>query len=41
MDFSDFLKSIHTDVLDAIANQPYPYELLQKDLAIRYKFFTS
>ena len=41
MDFSDFLKSVHADVLDAIANQPYPYELLQKDLAIRYKFFTS
>lgn len=32
VEFTDFLKSVHIDVLDAISNQPYPYELLQKDL---------
>lgn len=41
IEFADFLKSVHTDVLDAISNQPYPYELLQKDLATRCKFVTS
>lgn len=32
LDFTEFVKSIHTDVIGAISNQPYPYELLQKSL---------
>ena len=30
--FSDFIKDVHSDVLNAISNQPYPYELLQNAL---------
>ncbi len=32
LNISDFIQTIHKDVLDSISNQPYPYELLQKDL---------
>lgn len=32
LNFSDFVKSVHADVIDSISNQPYPYELLQKNL---------
>lgn len=30
--FEEFLKTVHADVLEAISNQPYPYEVLQKNL---------
>ena len=32
LSFAEFLKNIHSDVLDGISNQPYPYEILQKKL---------
>ena len=32
LNFSEFVKSVHNDVIDCISNQPYPYELLQKEL---------
>lgn len=31
-EFIDLAKSVHKDVLAVVANQPYPYELLQKSL---------
>jgi len=30
--FEEFIKSVHQDVQASITNQPYPYELLQKEL---------
>lgn len=30
--FNDFIKCVHDNVTHAISNQPYPYELLQKNL---------
>ena len=32
LNFTDFAKSVHEDVIAAISNQPYPFELLQKNL---------
>ncbi len=32
LSFAEFLKSIHSDILGGISNQPYPYEVLQKNL---------
>lgn len=32
LNFVEFVKSVHEDVTNAISNQPYPYELLQKKL---------
>ncbi len=32
LSFSDFVKSVHNDVIDSISNQPYPYELVQQNL---------
>ena len=32
LSFSDFVKSVHADVIDCISHQPYPYELIQKNL---------
>ena len=32
LNLSTFLQEVHKDVLDSISNQPYPYELLQKNL---------
>lgn len=34
IDFSEFLKSVNSDVTLCISNQPYPYEVLQKKLGL-------